>query len=265
MKFSWLLPISVLVQILALIPILVTFDHFYIVCLTFSNSISRIVILLTDPFQSSEEELDQLLRDCKSDDGVMSQSQLSDSETDPYDKKIFEVSKFLHSIPLDGNLQIIAKLQLAMQHYGMLEKLTKEFNRLHRWMLFLYQAVILVNFCILIFVPLRFSKIFPWTSLVVFFVSFLFFAFHLCTLLPSMGNVFGKSSDFRTVWERRLARVCHTIPFAQFLQLKSELDSCLPFGFQTGTFYTLHPGSMLLFYSYATSYLIVLLQLDIRY
>lgn len=255
-KFGWLLYVSIAVQMWELIPMLLTFDHFYILGLTFSSSISRLVLFITEPFESSEEEIELLLRESGGDFGTSDKN------------KMFHVSNFFQSLPPNENricTKIVTKLQLAVDHYIRIEKLVKEFNCVYGWVLCIYQGSILINFCILIFVPLRFSKLVPWTSLMVFFFAGLFFLFHIITLLSSMGAVLANSCEFQKNWERRLATVANTMEVSQFFQLKAVLNSCGPFGFMTGSFYTINSGSVLVFFSIATSYLIVLLQLDIGY
>lgn len=205
--YYWLYYLSIFIQMTALLPILLIFDHFYIFYLTFSQSICNILQILTS--------------------------------------EAFE----------ENNKRFISTLQLAICHYQKVEKLVKQFNATFRWLFLVYKVVTLINFCILIFVPLRGYAIFSGVGFTAFFVSFLFFTWNIGTLLPSIGAVFKMSEEFKREWFKKLGNEDNYF---------RELKCCYKFGFEVGSFYLVHEGSILIFFSIATSYLIVLLQLDIK-
>jgi len=238
-KYYWILYVSYATQVCALFPILLVFNHFHFLCFTFAQSMSIALDLICSPFVSNFIENE--FRSSQ----VLSKSKLAVDEND-----------------------LNWTLANCINQFQSLENLTEYFNKTYKWMFFLYKGIIMINLCILIFVPLRFSRLFPTISILVFFISAMFFVFHLTTVLPTMGKVWTGSLKFQKLWVKRLPSLINTDSdiesIHEFLKVKGELEGCLPFGIDCGSFYTVTPVSVLVFFSISTSYLIVLLQLDIK-
>lgn len=171
--------------------------------------------------------------------------------------------------------------EIALKFYRRLDQLVQEFCSIFKWPLFIYKATILMLLCLRNHVLLRLfsgassilsgtNNNFAGTKFLCFYIPEII---KICFLLTQMGNVQAESESFRNKWKNSLWDSdnddnegeyywkVHQFSNRRALIRNKIKELCHPFGFQCGSFYFLQPWTILTFFSVATTYLIVLLQL----
>jgi hypothetical protein len=247
--FYWLIYVSFTIQIYGMSISILTFTHFHFICLGFSNSIGSALEYIS--FEAGSRSRPTAA------DNIFLVASKSTSEIEWNSKENNWISNLgVGPDPID--------IKTACAKFQMLKELVGSFNSIYRWMFIFYKTSILIQYCILFYVPMRYLSEVPFSSILIFIVSGLFFSIQLSSLLPAMAKVFSLSKAFKGTWLQSFPNLTYVENSDQFYTLNMQmqiLGKCTEFGFEAGRFYIVKSGTILTFFSIATSYLIVLLQL----
>lgn len=188
-------------------------------------------------------------------------------------------------------------LSWKLELYSKLQKLMGSFNSLFRWPSFVQMALVIGHMCIHIYIPLMYWEQVGLVSAVTSTIDGIVVLFGITfTLQKGMSFVHTKSSMFQPTFYKMLAKAfgsftvikepiwddmslvkSRTSPLAQLwesiridqdykwklMSLKVQAESCTPFGFESGIFFTVTMGTFLSLFYAVTTHLIIMLQLNI--
>ncbi|CAL8087262.1 unnamed protein product [Orchesella dallaii] len=190
------------------------------------------------------------------------------------------------------------QLDWKIKCYLKLEQLMTSFNDLFQWQILTQVFGVVIHLCIFIYIPLRHWKTTEPTSLLLFLVDALLAVVGIIGhVYPTMGMVFEVSSGFRRALKEQIACVLEaeidsievsrnriSASTSSFIlrqsfnfnrsfsdeevkmkikRLKLLISTCAPFGFRGASFFTFKSYTLLTVLSTVTTYIIVMLQLDI--
>lgn len=194
------------------------------------------------------------------------------------------------------------KMKLAVRKFEHLRVHITEYNGLFSGLLFFVKALLVVQIAIMSYIPLRKDNPLPFSTTIILVALTLHHVIQVIIVLIEMGKVYKASGQFTDEWMRHLVERINeyvdycanhveiseldvdSVDYGNLVNkhlrirhdkrdkeggkwsgfaLKSLLETCKPFGFDCGGCYTVTPNTILTFFSIVTSYLIILLQLQI--
>lgn len=182
-----------------------------------------------------------------------------------------------------GSERLLSFVESTVDKYEHIRSLMTEYNGTLSKMLLFFKGMFLVHMTLMSYFPLQKEKLLPRGSTTILVVVVIHYVVKVTELLSRMGAVYKTSKQFREVWMTNLRKV----NFGEFrdtgrnqgqiengkgsqrrgivniVKMKLILDTCTPFGFDVGGCYVVKPGTILTFFSIITSYLIIMLQLQI--
>lgn len=184
----------------------------------------------------------------------------------------------------EGTLDFLQeRMKLAVTKFEHLRAGVIQYNGIFSGLLFFCKAMLIMQITLMSYIPLRRSNTLPFSTTMTLMGLTLHQVIRTGILLIEMGKVYRVSGQFTETWMRLLvgritlhghveekhnevskprdARV-NGDKWTGFL-MKSQLETCKPFGFDSGGCYVVTPNTILTFFSIVTSYLIIMLQLQI--
>ncbi|CAL8072770.1 unnamed protein product [Orchesella dallaii] len=157
------------------------------------------------------------------------------------------------------------KVRLVEDTVGKFEHirgLMNEYNGIFKGLFLFFKGILILQITIMAYIPVKRLYVVPFSSIMIFFALTLHYVAQIVMVLCEAGRVFHASRMFQDNWMRNLQKsgLCVT---DTGLNLKMLLETCTPFGFDCGGCYVVDTRTVLTFFSIITSYLIVLLQLQI--
>lgn len=152
--------------------------------------------------------------------------------------------------------QFLSNLNVYMR----LDSLVTRFNTLYGNELLRLKAIALVAFCFLFYTPVRQPHLINCVSVAIFLNLTGFLLQKMVQVLMQMGRVQKESLKFRGSWMQNLS-VGHPMSEKWRYYWIQVLNSTPTIAFTAGSYYSIKSSTILTFFSIATSYVIVALQI----
>ena len=155
----------------------------------------------------------------------------------------------------------VESIDEAVQKYHKLETLTQNYNELFQNLVFFDQLFTSIVLCQTMYVTLNQMEISSTAGWLIFAFTSVYCGTTTGILLSACGSVLELSTKFTHSWLQYFSVLADSVQYDELHRMKLKLKNCLPFGFSSGRYYTIGPGTVLTFFSIMSSYLIILFQL----
>jgi len=150
----------------------------------------------------------------------------------------------------------------TVEKFEHIRELMNEYNGIFKGLFLFFKGILILQITIMAYLPVKRMYVLPFSSTAIFFALTVHYVAQIVMVLCETGRVYQVCRQFQDSWMRNLQKsgLCAT---DTGYNLKMLLETCSPFGFDVGGCYVVETRTVLTFFSIITSYLIVLLQLQI--